>query len=114
MLYYPKKKIIMVTKEISEISSRLYEKIKPKKIYLFGSYARGDYNENSDYDFYLLMPDSEKRDLNDITADAYLALSGIKRKPCDIVVDTESGFSALKERPTLERTVAKEGVLLDA
>ena len=36
--------------EIQDIVSRLAQQYGAKRIYLFGSYARGDMNENSDID----------------------------------------------------------------
>ena len=34
--------------QIKDIVAKFVEELKPKAIYLFGSYARGDYNETSD------------------------------------------------------------------
>jgi predicted nucleotidyltransferase len=42
------------TKQINEIVNRIANNYKPEKIILFGSYARGDSNENSDLDFILI------------------------------------------------------------
>jgi len=38
-------------KQIDYISKKIVKNIEPEKIILFGSYAKGDYNENSDLDF---------------------------------------------------------------
>ena len=48
----------MVTNEIRLIADRLKKSVEPQKIYLFGSFARGEERADSDYDFYLVMPDS--------------------------------------------------------
>ena len=37
--------------EISDIVAPIAEKYGVKKVFLFGSRARGDYREDSDYDF---------------------------------------------------------------
>ena len=37
--------------EISDIVAQIAEKYGVKKVFLFGSRARGDYREDSDYDF---------------------------------------------------------------
>lgn len=42
----------MVDGEISTVAEGFREALNPLRIYLFGSYARGDYNAKSDYDFY--------------------------------------------------------------
>ena len=45
-----KKKIYSIT-ELKEIVAPVAEQYGVAKVYLFGSVARGDYDENSDYDF---------------------------------------------------------------
>jgi predicted nucleotidyltransferase len=38
-------------------AERLVETHRPERLYLYGSTARGDYREDSDIDFMLVMPD---------------------------------------------------------
>ena len=81
-------------------------------IYLFGSYARGDYNEHSDYDFYVVMPGAKKIPIEE-AAKAYSCLDGMKRRPMDIVVNNEAMFAKRREwLNTLENTVAREGIVV--
>lgn len=103
----------MINNEILAIKDRFVEALHPEKIILFGSYARDTYNENSDYDFYLIMPDSTKNILH-ATQEAYVSLIDMKRKPVDIVVNTASKFSERSKMISLERTVLQEGVVLYA
>jgi len=42
------------TSQINEIVNRIVVNYEPEKIILFGSYARGNYNEESDLDFILI------------------------------------------------------------
>ncbi len=42
------------TKQISEIVNRIASNYNPDKIILFGSYAQGDFTDNSDLDFILI------------------------------------------------------------
>ena len=42
------------TIQINDIVNRIAVNYKPEKIILFGSYARGNYNEDSDLDFILI------------------------------------------------------------
>jgi predicted nucleotidyltransferase len=102
----------MVNEEIKAITAKFVSALNPKSVYLFGSYARGDYNDESDYDFYIVMPGKRKVTCN-TTAKAYMSLTGMKRRPVDIIVNNEADFA---ERSTcfsaLEETVVKEGVRL--
>lgn len=97
--------------EIKILSDRIAGQIKPMRIYLFGSFANGSYNDESDYDFYLVMKD-EVRDLSDISFRAYKSIRHIKKRPVDILVGTESKFERLRKLPTVENEVYNRGVLL--
>lgn len=46
-------------KEITNITKQIVEKYKPEKIILFGSFARGDFNRDSDIDM-LIIKESKK------------------------------------------------------
>ena len=46
------------------------------------------------------------------TNTAYCALIGMKRKPVDIVIGNKSPFERRKNLNSIEKIVAKEGVLL--
>ena len=41
--------------EIENIVKQFIQTLNPLKIYLFGSFARGEENSSSDYDFYIIM-----------------------------------------------------------
>lgn len=41
---------------IREATQRLVKAAHPEKVILFGSYARGDYDKNSDLDFLVILP----------------------------------------------------------
>lgn len=101
----------MVTEEIRAIAERLEQSVNPQKIYLFGSYARNEEREDSDYDFYLIMSDSVTDRLA-VSQDAYRSLRGLKRRSVDIVVGSVSGFEERKKRKTLENIISREGVVL--
>ena len=101
----------MVTAEIRYIAERLEQSVNPQKIYLFGSFARGDERADSDYDFYLVMPDTVTDKLA-VSQNAYRSLRGLKRRSVDIVVGSISSFNERKERKTLENIIAREGIVL--
>lgn len=103
----------MVNDEIREMSRRFVEVLHPVKIILFGSYAKDTYRSDSDYDFYIIMPDDTQSNLVDSTALAYRSLRDMKnRKPVDILLNTQSKFDNRKTRLTLEKIVNREGVVL--
>ncbi len=93
------------------IAEKLKQSLNPLRIYLFGSYARDDFNAKSDYDFYIIVPD-ENYDNIEQTNIAYCSLIGMKRKPVDIVIGNKSLFERRKKINSIEKTVAGEGVLL--
>ena len=61
-------------------------KIKPLKIYLFGSFADGTYTEESDFDFYIIVSD-EVKELKDLTTQAYRSIRKIKNVLLILSVD---------------------------
>ena len=97
--------------EIEILKNEIVKKLLPLKIYLFGSYANGNFTEESDYDFYIVVSDSVT-DLAKEAAKAYKAVRFCKSKPVDIVVGTEQRFEARKNRPSVESEVYSKGVLL--
>jgi len=83
----------------------------PDRVYLFGSRARGDAAPNSDYDFLVVVPHSEKpRYRRD--QEAYLALCGSGAAK-DIIVLTRAEFeSSSRAASSLTSAVLREGILL--
>lgn len=101
----------MINQEIALIRDKLLSTMKPTRIYLFGSYAKDTYTEESDYDFYLVFPDNAG-DKIELSQKAYKSLRGIRKKPVDIVVGYESSFNRRIHSETLEKSVKGEGILL--
>jgi predicted nucleotidyltransferase len=79
------------------------------KIVIFGSYARGDWTEDSDLDV-LVVKETEERWL-----DRTVTVSGIcrpRRLPMDILVKTPDEIEEmLEERSLFMRTVLNEGMV---
>lgn len=103
----------MVNEEIISIKNRFVKHLHPECIFLFGSYATDMYTDESDYDFYVVMPDGTDN-LLQLTQEACLCLLDMDRKPVDIVVNTSSRFRELAQGMTLERRVLDEGIQLYA
>lgn len=101
-----------MNEEIQNIVKRFVETLNPLKIYLFGSFARGSENNESDYDFYIVM-NKNYQVTNKTIANAYISLKGIKRRPVDIIINNESVFDERAEFiNTLENAVNQGGILL--
>jgi len=79
-------------------------------IYLFGSYAHGATNEDSDLDIYIVIPD-DIPNLGDLYADIRL-LWRKKLVSLDLLMGHSSVFNRRKNGPTLERVIAQKGTVL--
>lgn len=97
--------------EINELKDCFVQQLSPLKVYLFGSFADGTYDEDSDFDFYIVVDDSNT-DLLELMSRAYKSVRSVKKRPVDILVGTQSKFEERKNRPTLEGEVFQKGVLL--
>jgi predicted nucleotidyltransferase len=99
--------------EIRAITEAIKETVDCEKIYLFGSYARGEPNEESDFDFYVVLPDGGGQPLETLQK-IYRRLGRADHivTPVDILANHASRFEARKTLPTIERQVAREGVVL--
>lgn len=103
----------MINNEIREMTLRFVNALHPIKIILFGSYAKNTYRDDSDYDFYIVMPDDTELNIVDATACAYRSLRSMpNRKSVDILIHTQSHFNNRKTEISIEKTVDKEGVVL--
>jgi len=99
--------------EIEKIAELIREAIPVESIYLFGSHAYGQPDDDSDYDFFVVIPDGSMRAL-DANIRARRALSKLpnRQTPVDILADYSSRFHERKQFNTLERKVFNEGVVL--
>ena len=101
----------MPNDELEVLKQKFVEQLNPLGVYLFGSFADGTARADSDFDFYIVVDDSEK-DLHAIAASAHKAIRHVKQRPVDIVVGTKSRFNELKNQYTVENEVFRKGVLL--
>mgnify|MGYP002511759425 CR=1 FL=1 len=82
-----------------------------EKIYLFGSFAYGTPTSDSDYDLCVVIPDGVLRPAEAIKR-IRRALCPVQTMPLDIIVYRASAFLQRQESASLERKIAREGVLL--
>ena len=101
-----------VNQEILEITEAIKTVVPAERIYLFGSHAYGTPNKDSDYDFFVLIPDNGIKPL-DAMMDARKAIRRANKwMPIDIIADYKSRFEERKNFNTMEKLIANEGVVL--
>jgi uncharacterized protein len=110
---FDQKDFPMITEQdINIVTKRIVEFYQPEKVILFGSYALGNANDNSDLDL-LLIKDTDEAPIN--------RAAGVRKSlrdillPMDILVYTPSEISKDKERKfTFIHDVLKSGKILYA
>jgi predicted nucleotidyltransferase len=100
-----------ITNELENIKQTIINTVETDSIYLFGSYANGIPSEDSDFDLYVVIPDDGIRPIEAMQIIGG-ALYQQQTKPIDLLVSRVSDFNQRKMLPTIERTVARDGVML--
>jgi len=93
---------------VSEIVRRLVERLRPERIHLFSSRARGDAREDSDYDLLVVVREraGPGREM-EVRANEALWGLGV---PIDIVIETSEYYAwMLEAAASLPATVQREG-----
>lgn len=106
-------KEIEYSNNIEEMTKCFVEKVNPLKVILFGSFANGTYDNESDYDFYIVIGDGEN--VADATDKAYDSVLYVKKRPVDIVVGTASRYdekSNSNHSLMIEGEVKRNGIIL--
>lgn len=83
---------------LDEAVRRILTVVKPRRIILFGSAARGAMGPESDLDLLIVMPDGIHR--RKTSVEIYRALRGIG-VPKDVIVVTEQDVMAYRYNPSL-------------
>jgi len=98
--------------ELNVLKDIIVKTVPVEQIYLFGSYANGTPNSDSDLDIYVVI--SENADIREIDAMRLIhrAIRDKKTLPVDVVVGKEKKFNQRKSAPTIERQIVQEGVVL--
>ena len=96
--------------EINEIVDKVVATVPVSEIYLFGSFAQGKENQNSDLDFYVVIPDDCGVDEFNANWAINKAVTNRKRA-IDILVGTKSKFERRKEYfYSIEQEIKDTGV----
>lgn len=102
---------VKAKEELSHICQIIAETVDAEKIYLFGSYAYGTPSRESDYDLCVLISDTALRPA-DAVKRIRRALFTVQATPLDVIVYHTGVFRQRQAHPSLERMIAREGVVL--
>jgi len=102
---------MVINDEIIRIRDSIIKNVPVEKLYLFGSYANGTPHEDSDYDFYIIVPNDSIRPI-DAIGEAHLAMRGMKVRSVDILAGTVDIFERRSRQMTIERQIEKKGIVL--
>ena len=104
---------VLANSEIMTVRDIILKTVDCEKIYLFGSYASNMQGEYSDYDFYVVLMHD---DVNPVLAEQNIYRNLAKREgrhtPVDVLAENKNKFRNLCVLPTMERKIAREGILL--
>jgi predicted nucleotidyltransferase len=101
-----------IKQNLDEIAQIIANTVPVESIYLFGSYAYGTPNKDSDLDLYVVFKDElQMRELDAITAIS-MAIDSVKKMPMDILGLKQNRFHDRKLYATLERKIVREGIKL--
>jgi predicted nucleotidyltransferase len=101
-----------VQDQLDAIKDVIVSTIPVDQIYLFGSYAYGTPNADSDLDIYVIMNDDARYREIEAMKMISRAIYGQKKMATDILVLKKSRFQYRLTAPTLEQEVAKKGILI--
>ena len=96
--------------DIKKILEIIINSIDPEKIILFGSQAKGNAKEDSDYDICILKDSIKKR--RQVTQNLYMEFFG-SNLAIDLIVETPNRFEELKDNPYMVyKSINENGVLI--
>ena len=100
-----------IRENLEHICQNIDETVYVETIYLFGSHAYGAPTAESDYDLCVIIPDGALRPADAIKK-IRRALFPVQTTPLDVIVYRSGTFHKRREEPSLERKIAREGVVL--
>ena len=112
--YYSFNMDAAIQAELNKLKELIINTLPVEQIYLFGSFAYGTPHKDSDLDLYVVLKDEVQ--LRDIDAAIKIrqAICEQQTMPLDLLVIKKSQYLERKNAPTLERKIAREGILIYA
>ena len=104
----------MISEDIIAIKDNILNTVGEtcEKIILFGSYAYGTPRKDSDYDFFVVLRDESEKPIL-VLQKIYRSLARRPMTPSvDVLANYKSHFEWRSTQPTIERRIAKDGVVL--
>ena len=99
--------------EINEIVNSILSSVPVSEIYLFGSFAKGNERADSDYDFYVVIPDNSGMRELEVSQIIRYNLIGRQKRGMDMIVGTQSKFNRRKSYfYSIENEVIETGIKL--
>jgi len=103
---------INIQQDLNLITESVLQTVPAETIYLFGSYAYGTPDIESDIDIFVVVPD-DTTDLSELYADIRGLIRKKKRRmELDLLIGHSSDFNRRKNGPTLERVIVQRGTVL--
>ena len=101
-----------VQTELNKLKELIINTVPVEQIYLFGSHAYGKPHKDSDLDLFIVLKDEvQLRDI-DAAIKIRLAICDHQVFPLDLLVMKKGRYLERKTAPTLERKIAREGILI--
>jgi predicted nucleotidyltransferase len=97
---------------LEEIAQIIAKTVPVESIYLFGSYADGTPNNDSDLDLYVVFKDEMPMRVLDALTEITRAIYPVQNMPIDLLGIKQNRFDVRKKYATLERKIAREGLKL--
>jgi len=99
--------------EMNDIVERIVASVPVSEVYLFGSFAKGIERENSDFDFYVVIPDDSGMREGDADFAIRQNLRGKRNRSVDMLIGKQSKFNRRKNYfYSIENEIIETGVKL--
>jgi predicted nucleotidyltransferase len=103
--------IEQIKDDLETLKEIILEKVPTDQIWLFGSYAYGTPNKDSDIDIYIVMKDdTQMRELDAMSEAHGVRIFRRTKKPVDLLAIKRNRFDYRTENFSMENKIKREGV----